>query len=149
MIRIENIAETEIKDIKIDLSESFTMNTYYFFIKKAQNHSSFNQADSIKTMSASDRIIPLGSLLPKEVKFLITYGLQNVSKSHPRVIYPEGYVNANGSSTIYHTGRFDEWITNFVTSSLYVQMVIEILSILGVIFLVKISYRISQFFINN
>lgn len=143
---VENISNSEISDIKINLNELSDFGTFSYAIKRVQNNRIAYEYDSLKTLTSNDKIINIGSLLPKEKKVLITYGLTQYFKNYPRVIYPDGYVDAYSSSTITHSSKFDERLTELVTSSVFIQILIGILSVLGLIHLVNISSKMGHFF---
>ncbi len=147
---ITNVSDKEVKEVKIDVSEMINYeNSFSYFIK---TNSQSPNIINVKNQS----VIVVGNILPMQSKVITIFGLVDymrhighlgdMDNPRPRVIFPDGYVNAFGSINIILTSRFDEWLTNLVIRSNFLQVCIGIFSVLGIVYFCLIAVKISQYF---
>lgn len=148
---IANVSDKEVKEVKIDISEMIDYNNSFSYFINTNSCS----PDIIDVKNQN--VIVVGNILPMETKVITILGLVDymaltngdMGDSRPRVIFPDGFVNAYGSINVTLTSRFDEWLTNLVIRSNFLQVCIGIFSILGIVYFCLLTVKISRYFFNK
>ncbi|MBN8688622.1 MAG: hypothetical protein J0M10_16505 [Chitinophagales bacterium] len=145
-IKIENISDKEVKDIKVDLSDfTSTFESYIYIINKENIPFSTDTTTILKGLK-SEHVIFVGNLLPREIKSVTIFGLTNIlsNKKYPRIIYPDGYITAYGLGYIKNKGVFNKFVLWVVSMPKILQTLILFILILGFFYLFKMSFSFTK-----